>query len=301
MQPRTIPMIGRLISTLLLSACAWFCGMATISAQPVLAPAPASPPKPTPADALAWDSILKEQTPEPGKLTADFVFNVRNTADYEIAIGRLQPSCGCTTAKLPSTPWVLAPQTNGDIAVSVNLAGKFGPITKTVTVFSTNNQIMKVLTVKVNLPNPSDSPEMMRARNRSMAQADAQAVFKGDCAKCHADPARGKMGKALYVAACAICHESKQRDHMVPDLHNLPHPTFYGYWKFVIAEGKPKSLMPAFSAEHGGPLTEDQIDSLAKILTQAFPSMATPMPTNAPAIKTGAIAPAPANASYAVK
>ncbi len=215
-----------------------------------------------------------------------------------MAIGRLQPSCGCTTAQLPSTPWVLAPHTNGDISVSVNLAGKFGAITKTVTVFSTNNQIMKVLTVRVNLP---ENPEMMRARNRSLAQADAQAVFKGDCAKCHADPARGKMGKALYVSACAICHESKQRDHMVPDLHNLPHPTFYGYWKFVIAEGKPKSLMPAFSAEHGGPLTEEQMDSLAKTLTLAFPSMPTPMATNAPAMKTGAIIPAPANAGFAVK
>lgn len=299
MQASSTSFVNRLLVPFLVSAGAFFCGVGIISAQQLshspisaFAPPPVSNAKPNPGDVLVWDSLVKEQSPAPGQMTADYVFSVKNTADYPVAIGRLQPSCGCTTAKLPTTPWILAPQTNGDISVSVNLAGKFGAFTKSVTVFSTNNQIMKVLTVKVNMP---ENPEMARSRNMAMARGDGQAVFRGDCVKCHVDPARGKMGKELYVAACGICHEAKQRAQMVPDLHHLPHPTFYGYWRMVIADGKPHTLMPAFSQAHGGPLTDAQIDSLAKVLTMAFPSMPTPSPANAPAaqpMKTGSWQPA---------
>ena len=79
------------------------------------------------------------------------------------------------------------------------------------------------------------------------------------------------MGKALYVAVCGVCHEANPRATMVSDLHALNHPTNYEYWKQWITNGKPGTLMPAFAANQGGPLSEKQIVSLAKLLTKAIP------------------------------
>jgi mono/diheme cytochrome c family protein len=221
-------------------------------------------------DLLVWDSITKEQSPLPNQPTADFIFKVTNPSENDVVITDVHTSCGCTVAKLPSKPWVLAPHTNGQLAVSVNLAGKAGTFYKTITVMSTN--ATKNLTIKVNLP---ESPAMMRARNMQMAMGDAQKVFKGDCAKCHYDTSKGKMGKELYIAACGICHDARPRATMVTDLRNLKHPTDYAFWKQIVAEGKPKTMMPAFAVAHGGPLSSAQIDSLAKFLGEQFPSNST--------------------------
>jgi mono/diheme cytochrome c family protein len=249
------------------------------------APVPAGQPQPNPLDLLVWDALQKDQTTEPGQLTADFIFKVSNPSETPVEITDVRTSCGCTVAKLPSKPWVLVPHTNGEIAVSVNLAGKAGVFTKTITVLSSNEQ--KVLIVQVHMP---ENPAITRMQNQQLAAADPQRVFKGDCAECHFKPTAGLMGKALYVKACGICHEAQPRATMVTDLHNMTHPTDYAYWKVIIANGngKPLSAMPAFAVEHGGPLSDAQIDSLAKTLTQSFPfrgaateaAAATPIPVN---------------------
>ena len=230
---------------------------------------------------------MKETSPQPGQQTADFIFDVSNPTESNVVIERVQTSCGCTAAKLPSQPWVLTPHTNGQISVQVNLAGKSGTIFKTITVFSPNNE-QKVLTVKVNMP---EDPNAMRMRNEMIAKGDPQAIFKGDCAKCHVDKSKDLMGKQLYVEACGICHEAKPRATMVPDLHALNHPTDYAYWKQIITAGKPNSMMPGFSVHNGGPLTDEQIESLAKVLTRAFSTVGqAPVP---PAlIKTTSVPPA---------
>lgn len=38
-----------------------------------------------------------------------------------VTILSVHPSCGCTTAELPPTPWTIAPGTNGQIRLTVNL------------------------------------------------------------------------------------------------------------------------------------------------------------------------------------
>jgi hypothetical protein len=46
-----------------------------------------------------------------------------------------------------------------------------------------------------------------------------------DCAKCHAEPAKGKTdGRLLYAGVCHLPH-SHLRAAMVPDLRTLNHPT----------------------------------------------------------------------------
>ena len=111
-----------------------------------------------------------------------------------------------------------------------------------------------------------------REANQLLALGDRQAVFKGDCAKCHAEPAKGKLGVALFESVCGICHEAKHRATMVPDLRAPKTATSAEYWKAWITYGKPGSLMPAFAQSQDGILSEMQIDTLVAYLVSAIPS-----------------------------
>ena len=267
-------------------------------AQPVTPP-PTTVAQPAPALVntlmkLSWDSTLKETSPKPGQPTADFVFNVKNSSSEDIVIDHVQTSCGCTVAKLPSQPWTLTPGTNGQVNVTVNLAGKQGTFYKTVFVYATNGQKID-LNLKVNMP---ENPEMSRLRNQQLAMADHQSVFKGDCARCHVDPAKGLMGAPLYAKACGICHEAYPRDSKVTNLHAMAHPTNLDYWKQIIANGKTNTMMPGFSSTAGGPLTDDQIDSLVVYCYQNFTTAATSVkfptqltPTEPPPVPNSAARP----------
>jgi mono/diheme cytochrome c family protein len=81
------------------------------------------------------------------------------------------------------------------------------------------------------------------------------------------------MGKDLYVSACAICHEGERRAEIVPDLRAIKHETNAEFWRNWIANGREGSLMPAFSHEHGGPLTDAQMTSLVEYLLRAIPPL----------------------------
>jgi mono/diheme cytochrome c family protein len=154
----------------------------------------------------------------------------------------------------------------------VDLRGKFGTLVKSVFVDSSigTNAMMtlKPLTVRVILPNLAAVANGMdnRQRNMMMALADRQAVFRNDCASCHATPAMGKSGKALYDAACGICHDAPNRATMVADLRALPPHPDREYWLKWITLGRPGSLMPSFAQAESGPLNDEQIDSLVDFL-----------------------------------
>jgi mono/diheme cytochrome c family protein len=218
---------------------------------------------------LVWEPEHLEVVPKLNEPTVEFSFGVTNTSDSEVVIDHVQPSCSCTVAKLPSEPWHLLPHTNGQVSVTVDLRGKAGQFDKHLTVFFANTEMPpKVLNVTVRMPDRKP----MRDENMKLALADRQAVFKGDCAKCHAGPAKTVSGMELYHQVCGICHEAQPRATMVPDLRLInTHPTDYAFWKTMIANGKPGTLMPAFAVSQGGPLTDEQIDSLAKMIDAAYP------------------------------
>ena len=218
---------------------------------------------------LVFDSDIKDYTARPGDTNAQFTFNLTNTSPSEVTVERVQTSCGCTVARLPSTPWKMAPGDSGQIEVAVDLRGKRGQFSKMVYVYTSAGT--KNLTVKLNVP---DAPGTLgdRSRNMQIASVDRQAVFKNDCAKCHSEPTVGKNGKELYAAACGVCHDSEHRATMVPDLHNLNHSTDRIFWKVWISQGKAGSLMPGFAKTQGGPLSDEQIASLVDYLAQTVPS-----------------------------
>ena len=259
---------------------------APVAVPAAVAPALQSPFAPADPSAIKWEADTKEQTPKEGAAEAKFTFWLTNVSPSEVLVNSVRTSCGCTVAKLPSQPWHIAPGSNGPIDVTVNLAGKSGTISKGVTVETSTG--VKQLTVTVHMPTsaPGSLPvqasgamgDTDRLKNMQLAMSDRQVVFKNqECAKCHAEPAKGKTdGRLLYAAVCATCHNSHLRAAMVPDLRALPHPTNAEHWRTWTTYGRAGSMMPAFAESEGGPLNEQQISALVDFMVKAFPSRPQP-------------------------
>lgn len=216
--------------------------------------------------ALSWDVTTQEHAARRGEVEHSFVFNVFNSTDREIVIESVKTSCGCTVVDLPATPWRIAPAQGGELRAKLDWTGRYGEFQKEITVVT--NEGVDLLRLKVDIPPPEKLVQLplARARNLQVALADRQAVFRNACAKCHVEPAAGKTGRELYTAACAICHEAGARSPLVPDLTRLGGARDAEDWRRWIAHSQPGSLMPAFAASQGGPLTERQIDSLVEYL-----------------------------------
>jgi cytochrome c553 len=257
----------------------------TVTSPPVFVPDTSHSNDPLPDGILAWDELMKKTDATNGQDFARFTFSFTNVTAGNVTILSVHPGCGCTTADLPPVPWMLPAGMNGQINLSVNLAGKTdvaGVVPKYVDVVTDKGSKRLNLVINVLPPVIPTLTDAERARGVEMAKADRQAVFKTDCAACHARPTTGKYGKALYDAACAICHEGEHRATMVPDLHNLKVPTNDEFWRTWIAHGKAGSLMPAFSTAEGGPLNDMQIATVAAYLNMEIPSLPVPAMTNAP-------------------
>src|SRR5204862_2117748 len=132
--------------------------------------------------------------------TANLTFGVTNISKEDVTINWVRPSCGCTVAKLPPVPWKLAPGETGSVEFSVDLRGKYGTLSKYASVDTSHG--LKVLSFKINVPAAPTTNNVVDARTRNMqlAMADRQAVFKNDCASCHATPTVGRTGEALFQA-----------------------------------------------------------------------------------------------------
>jgi len=226
------------------------------------------------AEPLAFDAMTKRYDAKVGEVSAPFTFGVTNTSSANVVVNYVRPSCGCTAAKLPPTPWTLKPGESGVMEFNVDLRGKYGQLSKYVTVDTSAG--IKLLNIQINIPVGGPSLGAAgevdaRTRNMQLASADRQVVFRGECASCHSTPTVGKHGEALYQAACAICHDAPHRATMVPDLHALKQAPTREYWQHWITYGKPGSLMPAFTQNLAGPLNQQQIDSLVEYMTHYFP------------------------------
>mgnify|MGYP003816300515 CR=1 FL=1 len=222
----------------------------------------------TQVKALAFDSELKVYTAKRGETKAYIVFNLTNVTEKEVVVTGTHTTCGCTVAKLPSTPWILPAGATGQLQVAIDLLGKTGTLLKPITLFLANSA--QVVHVKVVIPPTPVLSEEERAKNMRLSKADPQAVFSGSCAACHLTPGNLRMGGDLYATMCGVCHESSRRATMVPDLHKLQKKYDFEKWKDVISNGTTNSLMPAFSMAKGGPLSEAQINSLADYMNKAF-------------------------------
>jgi mono/diheme cytochrome c family protein len=228
--------------------------------------------EPIPAGVLTWSNTLQNLDAAADQPEAHFTFFFTNTSPGKVVIISVHPSCGCTTAQLPALPWIVEAGTNGQIGITVNLAGKSGSLFKTVNVTTDKGKLDLMVRINILPPVIPTMSDEDRARAMAAAKVDRQAVFKGDCAICHVKPGVGKYGKQLYDVSCGICHEGEHRASMVPDLHAIKTATNEDFWRTWIMHGKPGSLMPAFATAEGGPLNDVQISSLASYLNATIPS-----------------------------
>jgi mono/diheme cytochrome c family protein len=223
---------------------------------------------------LVFDAETKEYHASTEESNAVFTFYATNVWTNTIVIEAVYGSCHCTRATMPAERWVLAPGASGAVTAQVDLQEEEGTVIRTLTLYTSVG--VRELTLEVTVapaPRPPGAPLTEEERKGALAKAkeDARAIFKGDCATCHVDKARGLLGKELYSAACGICHDSPRRASFVPDLRALKKPVDLDYWKNIIARGKLRTTMPGFAGAAGGPLTEMQVSSLAAYLNKAFP------------------------------
>jgi cytochrome c553 len=243
-----------------------------IATPPVYVPDTSHQYESLPDDVLTWKNLMLATNAAADQSQVHFTFNFTNVSSNNVVILDVRPSCGCTTAELPSLPWTIPPGTNGRIPVTVNIADKTGTLSKSIDVTTDKGFKNLFMQIVIAPPPPLTMSAADRARGVAMAKIDRQAVFKNDCATCHVAHGEGKYGKVLFDADCAICHEAENRATMVPDLHNLKVPTNPDFWKTWISHGKAGSFMPAFSTADGGPLNDMQIASLVGYLNAVNPS-----------------------------
>jgi mono/diheme cytochrome c family protein len=223
---------------------------------------------------LAFDEREKTVHLKPGEQKANFQWAVTNTSTSQVTVLSVFTSCGCTAAQLPThpNPWVLKPGEGGHVGATMDVAGKFGTVAKMVTVVTSEGSY-PLMARSVIPPEAADAMRnnMNRSRNLQVAAADRQAVFRGDCATCHVHPTIGKSGKELYNTACGICHEAEHRASMVTYLRDREGDFNRDYWEHWIRNGKEGSLMPAFESGQGGPLSDEQVQSLTDYLVNEYP------------------------------
>jgi Cytochrome c, mono- and diheme variants len=216
-------------------------------------------------EGIEWDALEKRVEAEAGQVNAEFLFELKNTGAEPLEILDLSTSCSCSAAIMREQPWVIAPGASDEVRVVMDLRSRRGGLTKTVYVMTNRGE--QLLLVHANVPPP---PAVQREMNMMMAQADRQAVLRGDCARCHVTPAEGKHGKELFEVACQICHGAEHRASFVPDLAVAKEGRDAAYWENWIRNGAEGTMMPAFAKERGGFLDDGQVASLVGYLTGEF-------------------------------
>ncbi|MDA7670748.1 DUF1573 domain-containing protein [Verrucomicrobia bacterium] len=99
---------------------------------------------------LEYDATHKNIHPDPRSEKVELFFEITNPTLEPITITAIMPSCGCTAAKSPELPWTLNPAKADLLHLTVDLMGKSGIISKSVTVLSTAGR--KSLSFKLHIP-----------------------------------------------------------------------------------------------------------------------------------------------------
>ncbi len=208
-------------------------------------------------------------------------FYLYNKGGTTLHIHDVDASCGCTVTKLSKKN--IAPGDFSVLTVDLDTSLKSGNVVKQIAVHSNDpNEKRRVHNVylmgTVNTNGTSDVHE-----NIDLSTVNRLALFQGKCAACHVDKGVGKSGKELFAADCAMCHgmNAQGRKDIAPSLLTLPSPDqletktqhkqaqddALTHFRTVISKGaETNPQMPPYHEAHGGPLNNNDVDSLINFL-----------------------------------
>lgn len=193
-------------------------------------------------------------------------FLLYNKGGQHLRITDVETTCGCTLTEMSKD--VIAPGDFTRITVDLDTSIKIGPVRKKITVHSNDPERPQLDLFLVG----EVKPRQMEGHEMLGIQADNPLVlFQGECATCHVQVGVGKTGKALFQADCGMCHGLNAQGHgsAGPSLlrGDWQDEAYRRRMRRIIAEGSPNSpQMPPFSKHKGGPLSDDDIDSLVTFL-----------------------------------
>lgn len=145
------------------------------------------------------------------------------------------------------------PGEKGEIAVSVDLQGKKGAISKIVKVY-VNDPLKPVTTLTLR----------MYIKDRVHINRDqAAGIFSEKCRECHVDQGKGKRGWELFKADCFMCHNAGKNT----TLSSMSKKTRHQLLK-DIRDGVENTTMPGFGVNNGGPLDDAEVESLIELILQ---------------------------------
>lgn len=146
----------------------------------------------------------------------------------------------------------LIPNEEGRIEAVVRTKGKRGRINKTVHVFSNDPERPAVtLSLVMNVIDPYHTQKFA-----------PKAIFDKPCAECHVDRGKGKTGAALFNADCLICHRTGKSGKPFRDLRAIPDDEL----RSATYSGVSDTMMPGFSWKEGGPLNDEEINSIIRYI-----------------------------------
>jgi len=208
------------------------------------------PPKSVADSALVFEpDHVDIGTVKEGEEAVGFL-RVRNAGDSMSNIVSVDTSCGCSVA----TP-----------EQSLLMPGGFTRIKVIVDTFAKQGEAKKWVQLTDDLGRHSKAWLTLHVQPNPHLDVSTRSIFKGKCAACHFDPARGKVkGPDIYQAVCAMCHGAGRKGVSGPSLRY--HHDQKALLK-VISEGAGSQHMPGFAITRGGPLTDKQLIALAQWLS----------------------------------
>lgn len=191
----------------------------------------------------------------PGDKPSGF-FMLRNTGSAPLNIIEIKPSCGCTVARLDKK--VIKPGGSVKVMVAIDTGGKTGRYAKTIKI-KTDDPLTPEAVVEIT------GTVIIEEHGKGV---DASVIFSAGCAACHAKPAEGKLGEPLFEAVCSMCHGHYGLGGSAPRINALQfvENNTDKYIRQVIEQGVKDTSMPGFTASKGGPLNEEQVNSLINII-----------------------------------
>jgi mono/diheme cytochrome c family protein len=197
--------------------------------------------------------------------TIKVTYTDTNNSENDLIIQKTRTSCGCTILSYPKEP--IKSQESYNIQASIDTVYKTGKITKRIYVYFQD----KIKPLEINV------------RGKVLPQPDSHiskkdpGIFSQTCSACHANPGHGRTDFQLYLADCAVCHGIFRGGLSAPALlvDNILKLSDVSLAN-IIANGSADKNMPAFSSEKGGPLNDDQIKSLLKLLKEELPKVKYP-------------------------